>query len=126
MKAVHLYTGQDGSSHFADLDIPLDSVANGEQWSSGPSDGVIFRQTAAGSEQAYHPAPRRQFVITLAGKAEIETGDGTKRTFAAGDIMLADDTTGQGHITRVTEGPRRFLFVPLSDSIDVNQWRVQL
>ena len=108
MKVVHLFTGQDGRSHFADLEIPLDSVSNGEQWSSGPSDGVIFRETAAGSEQAYHPAPRRQFVITLAGKAEIETGD----------------TTGQGHITRVTEGPRRFLFVPLSESIDVNQWRV--
>jgi hypothetical protein len=123
MKVAHLYTGQDGRSHFADLDIPLTPVSLGEQWSPGSSE-VIFRQTQVGSEQDYHPAPRRQFVITLSGKAEIECGDGTKRTFGAGDIMLADDTTGQGHITRVTEGPRRFLFVPLSDSVDVNQWRV--
>jgi hypothetical protein len=124
MKAVHLYTGDDGRSHFADLDIPLNPVTYGEQWSPGPSEPVTFRQTPVGSEQAFHPAPCRQFVVTLAGQAEIECGDGSKRRFGAGDIMLADDTTGQGHITRVTEGPRRYLFIPMSDSVDVTRWRV--
>ena|SRR5437879_6251291 len=124
MKAVHLYTGPDGRSHFADMDIPLKPVSLGEQWSPGPGDAVTFRQTPVGAEQNFHPAPQRQFVITLAGEAEIECGDGAKRRFGPGDIMLADDTTGQGHITRVTQGPRRYLFVPLSDSVDVNAWRV--
>ena len=54
----------------------------------------------------------------------VDVVHGAKRRFGPGDIMLADDTTGQGHITRVTQGPRRYLFVPLSDSVDVNAWRV--
>jgi len=124
MKVVHLFTGEDGRSHFADLDIPLNPVSNGEQWTPGPSDPVTFRQTQQGSDQDFHPAPQRQFVVTLSGQAEIECGDGSKRRFGSGEIMLADDTSGQGHITRVTEGPRRYLFIPLSDSIDVTQWRV--
>jgi hypothetical protein len=45
---------------------------------------------------------------------EIETGDGTIRRFGAGDVMLADDTIGRGHITRVVGGqPRHYLFIPL-------------
>ena len=42
----------------------------------------------------------------------------------AGDIMLAEDTTGQGHITRDIEGPRRSLFIPVPDDYDVSGWRV--
>lgn len=124
MKAVHLYTGEDGRSHFADLDVPMNPVASGSQSSPVPAEGVVFRETSTGTEQAFHPAPRRQFVVTLSGEAEIECGDGTKKHFRAGDIMLADDTTGQGHITRVIEGPRRYMFLLISDSVDVSQWRV--
>jgi hypothetical protein len=124
MLVTHLHTGDDGRSHFADLDIPLDPQSYGAQSSLLPVDGVILRETPEGGEQAFHPAPRRQFVVTLTGQAEIECGDGTKRRFGAGDIMLADDTTGEGHITRVVQGPRRFLFVLMPDSVDVSQWRV--
>jgi quercetin dioxygenase-like cupin family protein len=64
--------------------------------------------------QDWHPAPRRQYVITLFGQGEIELSDGTKRRFGAGDIMLADDTAGRGHITRVVGAePRRYVTIPL-------------
>jgi hypothetical protein len=62
----------------------------------------------------YHPVPRRQYVITLCGQVEIETGDGTIRRFGPGDVMLAEDTIGHGHITRVVGGqPRHYVFIPL-------------
>jgi quercetin dioxygenase-like cupin family protein len=48
----------------------------------------------------WHPAPRRQFVITLTGEVEYEIGDGTRRRFGPGSIFLAEDLTGQGHIAR--------------------------
>ncbi|MEX2479284.1 MAG: cupin domain-containing protein [Gammaproteobacteria bacterium] len=49
----------------------------------------------------WHPAPRRQYALMLSGAFEIETGDGEKRTFAAGSIFLLEDVAGQGHRTRV-------------------------
>ena len=52
----------------------------------------------------WHPAPRRQYVIILTGQLEIGLGDGTTRRFGPGDARLVEDTTGQGHTTRVGEG----------------------
>lgn len=124
MKAARIYTGADGRSHFEDLDIPLKPSSYGTLSDLVPSSGVIFRETPVGGALDFHVAPRRQFVITLAGLVEVECGDGTKRRFGAGDIMLADDTTGQGHITREVQGPRRSLFIPLPDSFDTRAWKV--
>jgi hypothetical protein len=46
----------------------------------------------------------------------IEVGDGTVRRLKAGDILIAEDVTGQGHITReVGSEPRVSVFVPLSE-----------
>jgi hypothetical protein len=52
--------------------------------------------------------------VTLSGEAEIEISDGTKRRFGAGAIMLADDTSGRGHITRVVSSvPREYVMMPV-------------
>ncbi len=63
--------------------------------------------------------------MNLSGLVEIECGDGSKRRMGAGDVLLADDTSGQGHITRDLEGPRRSIFIFLSPDLDPAQWRVQ-
>jgi hypothetical protein len=45
---------------------------------------------------------------------EIELGDGTKRIINAGEILLAEDTTGQGHISRALQKkPRKSVFITL-------------
>ena len=88
------------------------------------ADSVFFRDTEDCGPEVwdYHVAPRRQFVIHLAGTAEIEVGDGTSRRFGPGEVLLADDTTGQGHISREVEGPRRQIFVPLGEGVDPTEW----
>jgi hypothetical protein len=86
---------------------------------------VIFRETPAGGALDFHTAPRRQFVITLSGIGEIECGDGSRRRVGPGDIMLAEDTTGQGHITREIQGPRRGLFIPLPPDFDIRVWQAR-
>jgi uncharacterized cupin superfamily protein len=106
MKVTRIYTGADGHSHFEEIEVEIGKLVAGE--------GIVFRHAPPGDVQDWHPAPRRQYVITLSGQVEIEIGDGTKRRFGPGDIMLADDTTGRGHISRVVGGqPRRFVMIPV-------------
>src|SRR5207244_9617437 len=57
---------------------------------------------------------RRQYSISLSGTAEIEVGDGTVARVGPGDVVLAEDLTGQGHVTRVVGNqPRMYAIVPL-------------
>ena len=115
MKVTRIYTGPDNESHFEDLEIPLEDIG-GINRRSEPmqATGIIFTERRNDATADWHNAPRRQFVITLEGEGEIEIGDGTKRRFGPGDIMLAEDATGRGHITRtVSDKPRIRAFVTL-------------
>ena len=123
MRITRIYTGDDQQSHLEELDVPMEAGGYGRLSEAFDAQSIIFRETDPGGELDFHNAPRRQFVITLEGVAEVECGDGSKARLTAGDILLADDTTGQGHITRDLEGPRRSIFVPLPDDFDVGPLR---
>jgi quercetin dioxygenase-like cupin family protein len=79
-----------------------------------PGSGILVRRFEANRVNPWHHAPGRYAVITLSGAVDIEIGDGTVRRLGAGDILLAEDLTGQGHGTREV-GPeaRVSIFVPL-------------
>ncbi len=115
MRVVRLYTGPDNKSHFEDIRIPLkDGGKVGFISELHKATGVVFRETAGDYNYDFHPAPRRQYVVNLEGEVEIEVGDGAKRILRSGDILLAEDTTGQGHISRAVAGkPRKSLFITL-------------
>ena len=123
MQITRVYTGSDGQSHFETIEISLQASRYGALSELFEAEGVIFRETPAGGELDFHNAPRRQFVVTLSGEVEIECGDGSKRRLGPGEILLADDTSGQGHITREIQAPRRSLFIPLPDDFDVSGLR---
>jgi hypothetical protein len=97
------------------MEIPLaDKGETGRLSELVKATGVIFRETSGAYDYDWHNAPRRQYVVMLDGEVEIEIGDGTKRIFGTGDILLAEDTTGQGHISRaVGRKPRKSLFITL-------------
>lgn len=115
MKVVRLYTGPDNKSHFEDLQIPLkDGGKVGFLSELMKATGVVFRETTGDYNYEFHTAPRRQLVVNLEGEVDIEVGDGTRRILRAGEILLAEDTTGQGHISRAVAGkPRKSLFITL-------------
>jgi len=115
MKVVRVYTGPDNKSHFEDVEIPLkDGGKAGFMSELMKATGVVFRETDGNYHFDFHNAPRRQYVVNLEGEVEIEVGDGTKRLLRSGDILLAEDTTGQGHISRAVGGkPRKSLFITL-------------
>ena len=107
---VRIYPGPDGESHFQDLTPDqFAALANNR----GPGD-ITLGQRPPGWWQDYHTAPRHQYVVFLAGGAEIEVASGAKRQFQPGDVLVAEDLTGHGHIIRNTgEETRISLAVPL-------------
>jgi uncharacterized cupin superfamily protein len=106
---VRLYTGDDGESHFEELTLE----SHPELTSLQPATGIVFRWMEPGYFSDWHHAPRRQFVFTLAGEMEIGLGDGTKRRFGLGDVLVAEDLTGRGHTMRVSSSePRLSVAVP--------------
>ncbi len=115
IRIVRIYTGPDNQSHFEDIDVPLKAAGKtGFLSEMVKAKGVVFRQTEGDYNYEFHTAPRRQYVVNLEGEVEIEVGDGTKRILRSGDILLAEDTTGQGHISRAVAGkPRKSLFIIL-------------
>ena len=117
MKVTRIYTGDDGESHFEDLDVDMNSDGHGGVISTAvPVKSVMFRQTTGDYNLDFHNAPRRQYVVNLTGSVEIETGLGETRRLGPGDILLAEDTTGRGHISRAVDGQaRNCLFIPLPD-----------
>jgi hypothetical protein len=115
MKITRVYTGDDGESHFEDIEVPMIDRGN-IGWISRleTATGIVFRETDANYDLGFHNAPRRQYVINLDAPVELETGDGTKRVLKPGDVLLAEDLTGRGHISRAVDGrPRRSIFVTL-------------
>jgi len=121
MKVTRIYTGEDGESHFAELDIPLrDAGQIGALSEQFPVGSIIFRETGEDYDYSWHNAPCRQFVLMLEGSVEIEVSDGIRRTFHSGDILLVEDTTGRGHISRaINRQPRKSVFVTLAQQAAV-------
>jgi len=78
--------------------------------------GAEIHRGAPGQVLDWHPGPRRQYVITLSGQGEIEVAGGKVIPDAPGHIVLVEDTTGKGHITRTTGTEDRVtLWLPLVD-----------
>ena len=117
MKMTRIFTGDDGESHFEDLSPEMSDDGFGGVISAPVATrSVMFRETGGDYNLDFHTAPRRQYVVNLKGSVEIETGLGEKRLLGPGDILLAEDTTGRGHISRAVNGEaRECLFIPLAD-----------
>jgi quercetin dioxygenase-like cupin family protein len=115
MNITRIYTGADNESHFEDIEMPLVNKGDiGKLSETVRATGLVFRETPPDYNFEWHNAPQRQYVVMLEGKVEIEIGDGTKRLFQTGDILLAEDTTGHGHISRAVDNkPRKSLFIIL-------------
>ena len=117
VKVTRLYTGADGKTKVEEFEIPLTPGDKGREVAMPVTLTTLqVRRTTPQYFDDWHPASRRQLVVTLAGESEIELEGGRKLRLGPGHILLAEDTTGQGHISRAVPGTDRIaLDIGLAD-----------
>jgi hypothetical protein len=115
MRIHNLYVDEQGETHFRDIEVEF-----GEETRSGklsrrlPATGIIFREVPPTYDLDWHPAPRRQYIINLDGGVQLTASDGESRVIGAGEVVLVEDTTGKGHLSKAVGGTiRRCIFVPI-------------
>ncbi len=94
---TRIYTGPDGLAYAEEIEMPRTAAGSYEMLSVT---GAQFSSRPPSNDGDWHTGPRRQYVITLRGRAELELSGGQKVEAGPGQINLIEDTTGKGHITR--------------------------
>jgi hypothetical protein len=106
-KYTRLFADAEGESHFEDHE---DELALVDFAPTAPPLGVskFFAAThtaffggPAGWIGDWHVSPSRNLFVVISGEWQVEASDGTKRLFGAKSVLLAEDTTGKGHRSRV-------------------------
>jgi quercetin dioxygenase-like cupin family protein len=115
MAIIRISSGSDGQSHFDEIQPRFEPQGDRSETAELiPGSGILIRRFEAGRTNPWHHAPGRYAVFTLSGAVDIEIGDGTLRRVSVGDILIAEDLSGQGHTTReVGPDARVSVFVPL-------------
>jgi mannose-6-phosphate isomerase-like protein (cupin superfamily) len=116
---TRLYTGADGLTHAEVMDAKLSLRPGGDLYEQGEmikATGVQIVRAAPGYVQDWHTAPRRQYLITISGRGEVEVAGGKKVPLVPGQIVLVEDVSGKGHLTRTVGNQDRVsVIVPLGE-----------
>src|SRR5436853_1864804 len=115
MKIHRLYADKNGESHFEDVEITFTESSRAGRLSKRlPANGIIFREVQPDYDLDWHPAPRRQYIINLDAGVQITASDGEARRIGAGEVILVEDTSGKGHLSKAIDGKvRNCIFVTL-------------
>ena len=105
--AIRLFSTENGLSSFERGTIPtLKPMNTNTFWISNKTEEW---------EKIKHPAPRKQYVVTIRGKLRFKVSDGSTFIIEPGIILLAEDTIGEGHSWEMLDsnGWER-LYLPIS------------
>lgn len=120
---TRVFPDGNGISHFEELTVELLPG-----FATPPAEPLHFAEFVHGGRcrwvggapdwngDAPHPVPQRMLVIPVQGGFEVTAGDGITRQFKPGDVLIAEDTWGSGHATRLTGDVDTVnLFIELAD-----------
>jgi hypothetical protein len=115
-RIAHLYARDDGETTFADVEIPTDGAPDGSPVACFfvPVTHMTYAEypdEASDVIPGLHPAPARQFVMSLQGGFRVTASDGGARELHAGDWVFFDDLGSRGHLTTGLPGPPRINLV---------------
>jgi hypothetical protein len=123
VRCVRVYTGDDDRAHFEDLEISLEDDVFG--WKGAPVTvtSADFRTIRPDYVGGWSRTPQPRFVIVLAGVMIVEVGDGSIRRLEAGDVLLNEDMSGEGHKAHNDGTLRRIMTVSIAEDFDLERFR---
>src|SRR6185437_8757467 len=115
MRIHNIYVDGNGETHWRDIEVEWMEERNAGKLSRRlPATGIIFRETSGDYDLDWHPAPRRQYIINLDGGVKITASDGEALEIGAGEVILVEDVSGKGHLSKSIGGQMRHsIFVPV-------------
>jgi hypothetical protein len=84
-------------THFRDEELPWQVSQSTDPRHSNlvtpflDAEKIGFLRMPVGLSTDWHPAPGKRFVMVLSGVSEIEVGDGERRKFGPGSVLLVTD-----------------------------------
>ena len=119
MRYLRIFADGDGRSEFEDVEVEGESAVTvagvPPLLVSGPfsATGISFvEQPPSTPDWDAHVAPRRQWVIVLRGRAAVTVSSGERRELGPGDVLLFEDTVGEGHVSTPLEPDLSFAMIP--------------
>ena len=99
-KLKRIYKGEDDRAYFTEFSELVPKALN--EWGAPHAISGFRLLCWENGSMDWHPCVTNQLAIALAGEMEMEVGGGTGavEVFHAGDVCLAEDRTGEGHIGR--------------------------
>ena len=113
IKTIRLYNLPDGSCSFEVGTVPNTTHI---------SVTSFFAQTHIEAYQKIaHPAPRKQFVVTLTGKLQFTVTNGDSFIIEPGILLIAEDVQGPGHTWVLLEGETwHRLYIPIPEGAETH------
>ncbi len=121
IQVARLYADELGESRIESLTIPMlpkdfaPPAAPFKVTDAQPAQHYVIIDLPVGwGGTEPHPTPGRHMLFILSGSFRVKPSLGEARTFAAGDGLLMEDTSGKGHMTEVTsDGPVKAVMIRL-------------
>jgi len=104
---TRLFADDAGESHFEEVAVELalaDFAPSAPPLAASeffPAIRSGFIGGPPGWTGEWHVSSARNLFVVVSGEWEIEASDGTLRKFSSPEVLLAEDTSGKGHRSRV-------------------------
>jgi len=103
-RVFHLYTGPDGLTRAEQLPVSAPKSVDTAQFLRRTAERVSIGGMAGNGGYDFHVANQPTLLIPIFGSMIVELHDGAAYELKHGDIAIAEDCTGKGHISRA--GPQ--------------------
>lgn len=122
MNFIRMFSGNDGKTHFEDVHVQFPvSTESWEYIDLLGVNGARLHVNVSKFDTDFHTEPRRQLVVYLTGSREMISGTGESRVIGPGDVLLAEDTNGEGHRSRSVTDPQQFVLIALDPASSVSE-----